>query len=314
MPRAESPPPHPPTAESPYFASALLVLKGAAVTALGIKNGGTTEAVKPLKGLQGRLTLNSMPSFPSKVQRTSLQKLVEQKVSEDVPFLAFQLPRAEADEFYKGAMFSSSAPSSASGNVRLVALPRWALDCQDVPVLRSTAQLGRLELTAFKHNSIKGHFDISFTVHPPPGVEVEGPALAPETAPLPLKELLPDGPEVRKCPAELPTLAPAALPSAPTSASASVAASPPCGDSAPAFLYPAAAAAAESPEALGRRLHDALGEEGCEAIIRETAIDGNLAACAARVQLSSAELAHIAAAPASADWLRETPALAAKEP
>merc|ERR1711908_259178 len=85
--RAASPPPSVETASSPYYASALLVIKGAAVEALGIDMAGTTVAAKPLADLSGRLTLSSVPSFPPKPQRTRFTQQVEDIVKQDAPFV-----------------------------------------------------------------------------------------------------------------------------------------------------------------------------------------------------------------------------------
>ncbi|CAK9056535.1 Alanyl-tRNA editing protein AlaX-S (AlaX-S) (Alanyl-tRNA deacylase AlaX-S) (PhoAlaX) [Durusdinium trenchii] len=186
--RAPSPEPSVTTAESPYFAAALAVIKGAAAQALDIPLARTTEAVKPYDDLCGRITLNSVPSFPSKPQRTRFERLVAEKVAEDAAFRVFSMPKAIAQDLYGDFCdFTDESPDQ----LQFLSLSDWSLSVIEHPVLKSTALLGRVELTAFKHRNEKGHFEVSFKIHPP-GAE---PALAEASdAPLPtLAELLPTG-------------------------------------------------------------------------------------------------------------------------
>merc|ERR1719171_2063275 len=185
--RAASPPSCPETASSPYFASALLVLKGAAASALGIDIGGTTEAVKPMADLSGRLTLNSVPAFPSKPQRNAFGRLVDEKVAEDLSFTVFRIPRSIAEEMYNNTMYDApELQGTPPEDLSLACLKDWALHAEAGPVVRSTGLLGRLELTSFKHNIDKGQFDICFKVHP---LSADAPALAEETSTPPFPSL-----------------------------------------------------------------------------------------------------------------------------
>ncbi|CAE7941108.1 alaXS [Symbiodinium necroappetens] len=188
--REPSPGPCAETRESPFFAAALAVIKGAAARALEIPLALTTEAVKPCNDLSGRLTLNSVETFPSKPQRTKFEKLVAEKVSEDAAFRVFTLPKAMAKELYGSAFCSVDRPEEELPDpVQLISLSDWCLIVGDYPVLKSTAQLGRLELTGFKHRNEKGHFEVSFKIHPPG----TGPSLAEasDSTPPALAELLP---------------------------------------------------------------------------------------------------------------------------
>eukprot|EP00913_Durusdinium_trenchii_P018143 g17047.t1 len=91
--RAPSPEPSVTTAESPYFAAALAVIKA---------------FVKPYDDLCGRITLNSVPSFPSKPQRTRFERLVAEKVAEDAAFRVFSMPKAIAQDLRKEAVVQLS--------------------------------------------------------------------------------------------------------------------------------------------------------------------------------------------------------------
>ncbi|CAJ1359947.1 unnamed protein product, partial [Effrenium voratum] len=185
VPRAPSPERSKATERSPHFAAALAVLKGAAAKALEMPLT-TVEEVKPLDDLCGRITLNSVPSFPSKPQRTRFEKLVAEKVAEDdAPFRVFSMPKATAQELYGGL-----CESAESEQLQLVSLADWSLGVTEHAVLQSTAHLGRLELTSFKHRNEKGHFEILFKIHPP-GADPPLAEVA-DTPPLPtLAELLP---------------------------------------------------------------------------------------------------------------------------
>lgn len=184
--RAPSPEPSVDTLRSPYFAAALAVIKGAASQALDLPLALTTEAVKPLDDLCGRITLNSVPSFPSKPQRTRFERLVAEKVSEDVPFGVFSMTKATAQELYGDFAEEDSTEDS---QVQMLSLSDWSLCCMGPhPTVKSTALLGRVELTGFKHRNEKGHFEVSFKIHP----SGDDPALAEvaDTSPT-LAELLP---------------------------------------------------------------------------------------------------------------------------
>mmetsp|Transcript_106042 Transcript_106042/g.167468 ORF Transcript_106042/g.167468 Transcript_106042/m.167468 type:complete len:217 (-) Transcript_106042:16-666(-) len=193
IPRAPSPPPSMETASSPYFTSALLVLKGAAVKALGSQMGGSIEAVKPIDNLCGRLTLNNVPEFPPKSQRNAFSQLVEAKVAEGSDFVVMNVPRAVADELYGGCMYDSPAlQGSPPEELRLVCLRDWALRVEPGVVLQSTSLLGRVELTGFKHDKNKAEFYVSFKVHPPDSGETPPVAETTESPPYPLMtDLLP---------------------------------------------------------------------------------------------------------------------------
>lgn len=276
--------------------AAVHVVKGAAVTALKLKTGGTTEAVKATEGLRGRLTLNSVPAFPSKPERSALQRLVEEKVAEDAAFQVFTLPRSEAEELYGRAMYAS-APSSLPATaepLRLVSLANWDLSAHSLPVLRSTGLLGRLELTGFKHKIDRGQFEISFKVHVP--AQAGETALATALNGLPaapaLCELIPDGPEAQAAAARatvvLPTRSTAMMPYPRQGASA---------DSAEATYW------AWFRQALGCRLRASLGSEAS----LPGSADGLRELCEARgLLLSEAELRHLEHAPVSEAWIRQT--------
>ncbi|CAE7731410.1 alaXS [Symbiodinium pilosum] len=190
--RQPSPGPCEETLQSPFFAAALAVIKGAAAQALEIPLALTTESVKPCNDLSGRLTLNSVETFPSKPQRTKFEKLVAEKVSEDAAFRVFTVPKAMAKELYGDTFCGADHPEEELPDpLQLVSLSDWCLAVTEYPVLKSTAQLGRLELTGFKHRNEKGHFEVSFKIHPPGADPPLAEVSTTHAAPPALSELLP---------------------------------------------------------------------------------------------------------------------------
>mmetsp|Transcript_12817 Transcript_12817/g.28243 ORF Transcript_12817/g.28243 Transcript_12817/m.28243 type:complete len:222 (-) Transcript_12817:36-701(-) len=189
--RAPSPEPSLGTLNSPYFAAALVLIKGAAAQALDVPLAATTEAVKPYDDLCGRITLNSVPSFPSKPQRTRFERLVADKVAEDAAYRVFSMPKAMAQELYTDFCDDATMSMEELEDVQILSLCDWSLSSMTlgVPVVKSTAQLGRVELTGFKHRNEKGHFEVSFKVHPAGADPVM--AEAPEASRPSLAELMP---------------------------------------------------------------------------------------------------------------------------
>lgn len=307
--RTASPPRSPETERNPYFSSAVLVLKGAAITAMGIPAGRSTASVKPLSDLTGRLTLAGVSSFPSKAQRSQLARLVDEKVFEDRAFRTFRASRAVAEDMYGDAMYDASESIGAGTPeevLRLVSLSEWGVSVQPNAVIRSTALLGRLELTGFKHNNLKGQFDISFAVHP---ASADPPAVAEETKvpPFPtIAELVPKG-SAAGGPMVLSHTAPG--PEAGAAATGSCAP--------PAFPYPGESASKAQVEywewfrrALGRHFQKALASAGrtTEDLLKDPSLAGVCRTCAEVLSspLSETEVAHLQLVPITADWLQQT--------
>ena len=152
---------------SVYVDSALHVVKGAVCAALRVPTGRTTESVKSVPANHsGSIVINSVPKC-SKDDQDKIRELVDNKVAENVPYFIYDaIPRKQAVELFGDTMFDKFPVPETVSELRLCRLEGWNLNCQINPVVRSTGELGKVELTKFKFNEGKGVLEISLTVHP----------------------------------------------------------------------------------------------------------------------------------------------------
>jgi len=175
---------------SPFFDSALHVLKGAVCSVLRIPTGRTTSSVKQLEDHAGRIVLNSVGSL-SDEQRSAIARLVDQKVCEDAPFRVWTMPKDEAERMYGDTMYDAFKVPENVSELRLVNLEKWNLNANINGVLTSTGPIRRLEITKTKHTAKKKTLEIDFVCHPvaAPTLAVTLDGLRP---PPPLRETVPD--------------------------------------------------------------------------------------------------------------------------
>eukprot|EP00743_Colponemidia_sp_Colp-15_P001716 GILK01001874.1.p1 GENE.GILK01001874.1~~GILK01001874.1.p1 ORF type:complete len:610 (-),score=93.20 GILK01001874.1:120-1883(-) len=150
----------------PIFDTSLHVLKGALVTALGIRTGRSTLNVNCATVNSGRLTLQGIEAPLTAEKEDLIRTLVRNKVFENAPLTVFTAQRADAERLYGETMYDSFNVPASVTQLRLVMLPEWNLNCNINPVLASTGLLGSLEIVKFKHNEAKKTLEVHFEARP----------------------------------------------------------------------------------------------------------------------------------------------------
>lgn len=177
-----------------YVDSAMHVVKGAVVSSLRIATGRTTLSVgNNWKGANtphsGSITVGGVKTFAPEKQK-EIQDLVDKKIAANDKFHIYKVPRETAEKVYLEAMYDKFPVPANVKELRICRLQDWNVNCQANPVVKSTRYLGRIEITAFKHNGNKETLEIAITCHPEEG---GAPPIAAEQIALPpLAECVPD--------------------------------------------------------------------------------------------------------------------------
>ncbi|KAK1444979.1 tryptophanyl-tRNA synthetase [Babesia gibsoni] len=149
-----------------YVNSALHIIKGAACIAFSIPTGKTTKAINRKGSTAGIMTLGKVKSQPTDAEYTLFKQLIAQKVDENMRFRAMSMDRTIAESVYGDSIYDEFPVPASVQKLRLVALEEWNINASVRNVLKSTGQVGCIEIQKLTYKNDDQTLVISFMVKP----------------------------------------------------------------------------------------------------------------------------------------------------
>ncbi|ORM41157.1 putative tryptophan-tRNA ligase [Babesia sp. Xinjiang] len=149
-----------------YFDSALHIIKGAACIAFSIPVGRTTKSIVRKSTTAGVMTLCSVLNQPTDSQYTLFKQLITQKIDENSKFRALLVDRAIAESVYGDSIYDARPVPSNVERLRLVALEEWNINASTKAVVRTTGQVGQIDIEKLTYKGDSQTLLISFVVQP----------------------------------------------------------------------------------------------------------------------------------------------------
>ncbi|GBE59431.1 tryptophanyl-tRNA synthetase [Babesia ovata] len=149
-----------------YFDSALHIIKGAACIAFSLPTGRTTKSISRKSTTAGVMTLCSVKSQPTDSQYTLFNQLIAQKISENGKFRAMLIDRPVAEAVYGDSIYDERPVPANVNKLRLVALEEWNINASMRDVVKTTGQVGQIDINKLTYKGESQTLLISFVVQP----------------------------------------------------------------------------------------------------------------------------------------------------
>ncbi len=137
--------------------SAVHVVKGAVQKVLGAK---WTASVH-VSGAHGRLTVQ-FDRNPSDEELGRIEREANQKVSEGVEVLEFEMERLEAEGHFGDAIYDLFPVPAEVTLLKIVRIPDWNINCCNERHVDNTAEVGRIKLGIPRFRNSKKELEIEF--------------------------------------------------------------------------------------------------------------------------------------------------------
>jgi len=152
----------------PLCSSALHVVKGALVKVLKTP---LTTGVTVSSRTKGRISVEyNEQNAPTKEQVDEIEKLMNQKIKQNVPIQVFEIDRKEAEEKYKKNPVNDTfiydkwpVPESVT-TLRLIYIEDWNINCSAGKVVPTTGELGSIKISRVNHRPQKKEVEFCFEI------------------------------------------------------------------------------------------------------------------------------------------------------
>lgn len=152
---------------SPEQRLAINVMKGALVSVIGFKTGGSTVGVKYSDGNKCRITVScGLESSPSDDLMGKVVAAANAKCKENAPVRFFQMPRDQANDTFGTVLYDKNAPPPAITTLTILYLEGWNINCcnpaWDFPT--STNCITSFQLSKVKFLKNKKQLEVQFII------------------------------------------------------------------------------------------------------------------------------------------------------
>ncbi len=137
--------------------SALHVVKGAAQSVLGAKVTTSTY----VSGKHGRLTVQ-FGRAPTPEELASVERAANQKVSEGVEIVEFEMDKEEAQNHFGDQIYDLFPVPATVTRLRIVRIPDWNVNCCIERHVDTTAAVGRIRLGQPRFRNSRKELELEF--------------------------------------------------------------------------------------------------------------------------------------------------------
>ena len=137
--------------------SALHVVKGAVQSVLGAKWTASTY----VSGRHGRLTVR-FERLLTPQELESVEKAANQKVSEGVEFMEFEMDREEAENHFGDQIYDLFPVPASVTRLKIVRIPDWNVNCCVERHVESTSIIGPIKLGKPRFRNSRKELELEF--------------------------------------------------------------------------------------------------------------------------------------------------------
>lgn len=145
--------------KNPKIDTALHVIKGAVEKIL---RANLTSGVYE-EGNSGRLTVE-FDRKPTEEEIAEIEKISNEKISENVEVKSFDINRKEAEEKYGKVIYDKFPVPMHVATLRILEIPNWNINCCVGKHTKTTGEIGRIKLTKIKFRNAKQQLEIGFEI------------------------------------------------------------------------------------------------------------------------------------------------------